>query len=60
MNAVVCINAPSPSTLRCQVVREVYLPEAGLWLAEYPFLQRDEFLSLSLDIERARQTRQTG
>ena len=36
------------------MVRKLYLPEAGLWLADYPFLHRGEFLALSLDIERAR------
>lgn len=38
-----------------QVIREVYLPQSGLWLAEYPFVDRGVFLDLSLNIERARQ-----
>ena len=38
-----------------QVVREVYLPESGLWLADYPFVDRNAFLDLSLAVERARQ-----
>lgn len=36
-------------------MREAYLPELGLWLADYPFLNRDVFLDVSLEIERARQ-----
>lgn len=41
-----------------QVVREVYLPESGLWLAEYPFVDRSMFLDISLAIERSRQQQQ--
>lgn len=42
--------------LPLQVVREVYLPQSGMWLSEYPFVDRDVFLDVSLAIERARQT----
>ncbi|GAX77270.1 hypothetical protein CEUSTIGMA_g4716.t1 [Chlamydomonas eustigma] len=38
-----------------KVVRELYLPESGLWLAEYPFVDRNMFLDMSLAIERDRQ-----
>ncbi|KAF8056432.1 hypothetical protein HT031_006289 [Scenedesmus sp. PABB004] len=38
-----------------KVVRELYLPQSGMWLAEYPFLDRDAFLDVSLAIERGRQ-----
>lgn len=38
-----------------KVVRELYLPESGLWLAEYPFVERGAFLDISLGIEQARQ-----
>jgi len=37
-----------------RVVREVYCPASGLWLSEYPFLDRGRFLDVSLDIERGR------
>ncbi len=43
-----------------QVVREVYLPQTGIWLSEYPFVNRDMFLSISLAIERARQAAAAG
>lgn len=43
-----------------KVVREVYLPEAGLWLSEYPFVEQDRFLQISLDIERTRALRANG
>ncbi|RMZ53531.1 hypothetical protein APUTEX25_003353 [Auxenochlorella protothecoides] len=35
-----------------QAVKDVYLPNSGLWLSSYPFLDRSEFLALSLAIER--------
>jgi hypothetical protein len=35
-----------------KAVRDVYLPENGLWLSEYPYIDRSEFLDISLDIER--------
>ncbi|MEW5310367.1 MAG: hypothetical protein WDW38_002173 [Sanguina aurantia] len=37
-----------------KAVSEVYLPEAGLWLSEYPMLNKDAFLQLSLEIEKTR------
>ena len=33
----------------------MYLPESGLWLADYPHVNRSLFLDISLDIERIRQ-----
>ena len=38
-----------------QVVREVYLPQSGLWLSDYPFVDRNAFLDLSIAVERQRQ-----
>jgi hypothetical protein len=35
-----------------KAVKDVYLPECGLWLSEYPYLDRTEFLELSLEVER--------
>eukprot|EP01026_Neomeris_dumetosa_P048584 TRINITY_DN4213_c1_g1_i3.p3 TRINITY_DN4213_c1_g1~~TRINITY_DN4213_c1_g1_i3.p3 ORF type:complete len:305 (+),score=23.81 TRINITY_DN4213_c1_g1_i3:23-916(+) len=36
-----------------QVVREVYVPALELWLGDYPFINRQLFLRISLDIYRA-------
>lgn len=38
-----------------QALQEVYLPESGVWIAKYPFVDRDVFLDISLDIARERQ-----
>ena len=35
-----------------KAVKDVYLPESGLWLSEYPYVDRAEFLEISLDIEQ--------
>jgi hypothetical protein len=48
-------HAPAHPLFPRQVVREVYVPEAGVWLSEYPFTNRELFLDISLDIERSRQ-----
>ena len=45
---------------RMQALKEVYLPESGVWIAKYPFVDRDVFLDISLDIERERKTRQAA
>lgn len=37
-----------------QALKEVYLPESGVWLADYPFVNRAAFLAVSLDLERER------
>ena len=37
-----------------QALKEVYLPVSGLWLSEYPHVNRNLFLDISLDIERQR------
>jgi hypothetical protein len=42
----------TPTFESFKAVKDVYLPDCGLWLSEYPFLDRTEFLELSLDIER--------
>ena len=36
-------------------MRELYLPQSALWLADYPFVDRGSFLDISLGIERMRQ-----
>ena len=36
-----------------QALKEAYLPESGIWVAKYPFVDRDVFLDISLDIARA-------
>ncbi len=38
-----------------KALQEAYLPESAAWLARYPFLARDVFLQISLNIERERQ-----
>eukprot|EP00890_Picochlorum_soloecismus_P004225 jgi/Picsp_1/4803/NSC_02171-R1_protein len=35
-----------------KAVKDVYLPESTLWLSEYPYIDRSEFLDISLNIER--------
>jgi hypothetical protein len=37
-----------------QVVRDVYLPEASVWLCDYPFLKRDKFERISAEEFRRR------
>lgn len=50
--AEVIVLSESPSFESFKAVKDVYLPECGLWLSEYPYLDRTEFLELSLEIER--------
>ncbi|CAK0786622.1 hypothetical protein CVIRNUC_009836 [Coccomyxa viridis] len=38
-----------------KALKEVYLPECGLWVSDYPFLNREAYLECSLEIERERQ-----
>ena len=40
-----------------RVLREVYLPDTNLFLADYPFMRRPEFQQISDDIEAARYNR---
>lgn len=37
-----------------KALKEAYLPESALWLADYPYVDRDAFLELSLAVERER------
>ena len=37
-----------------KALQEAYLPESGAWLARYPFVDKDVFLDVSLDVERER------
>ena len=38
-----------------QALKEVYLPECGVWVSDYPFLKREAYLECSLEVERERQ-----
>lgn len=49
-------NTPDFSSFKA--LKEAYLPESGIWIAKYPFLDRDVFLDISLDIARERQSEQ--
>lgn len=43
-----------------KALQEAYLPESGAWLARYPFVDKDVFLDVSLDIERERRQQEEG
>jgi hypothetical protein len=47
---VVLSNSTSFSDIKA--IKDVYLPDSGLWLSEYPYIDRAEFLEISLDVER--------
>lgn len=46
--------ASQPDFAGFKALKEAYLPESSLWLANYPYVNRDAFLDLSLQIERER------
>lgn len=50
--AEVVVLSDSPSFVSFKAVKDIYLPETGLWLSEYPYVDRAEFLEISLEIER--------
>ncbi|GLC39513.1 hypothetical protein PLESTB_001810100 [Pleodorina starrii] len=37
-----------------KVVRELYLPQSGVWLYDYPYVNRDLFVAVSVTVERQR------
>ncbi|KAK9798175.1 hypothetical protein WJX73_007134 [Symbiochloris irregularis] len=39
-----------------QALKEIYLPESGKWIADYPYVNRSAFLDVSLSIEQERQS----
>jgi len=45
-SALVLVVSDSKSMRRFRAVRDVYLPESGAWLADYPFVDRGAFLAL--------------
>ena len=49
------ISAFSSPALLLQALKEVYLPETGIWLADYPLTNRQAFLDVSLAVEDERQ-----
>jgi hypothetical protein len=56
--AEVLVLSDSTSFSDIKAIKDVYLPENGLWLAEYPYIDRAEFLEISLDIEQEAQSAQ--
>lgn len=51
-----------PTLRQFSAVREAYLPELGVWLSDYPFLERRAFRAVSdvIAAERERAARQAG
>ena len=47
-----------PQLQRSRAVREAYLPELGMWISEYPFMERLAYRSISdaIAAERERRT----
>lgn len=39
-----------------QALKEMYLPESGKWIADYPHVNRSAFLDISLSVEQERQS----
>lgn len=37
-----------------QVVRDLFVPETGAWLSDYPFVKRDAFQRISVDVYNSR------
>lgn len=56
--AELLVLAPQRTFKRFQALREIYIPQAGIWVADYPHISRDRFLDLSLTIEQERQSQQ--
>ena len=50
--AEVLVLSDSTSFSDIKAIKDVYLPDVGMWLAEYPYIDRAEFLEVSLEIER--------
>jgi hypothetical protein len=46
-----------PQLQRFRAVREAYLPELGLWISEYPFMERLAYRSISDAIAAEREQR---
>ena len=39
---------------RFKALKEFYLPETGLWLCDYPYVDRREFAALSVAVDAER------
>ena len=46
--------------LLLQAVKDVYLPDSGLWVSEYPHVDRTQLLEVSLQVEREAQEAEEG
>lgn len=58
--AEMIVLSSAPTFESFKAVPEVYLPFASLWVSEYPHVARNEFLELSLQIERERKEEEEG
>ena len=48
-----------PQLQRFRAVREAYLPELGMWISEYPFMDRIAYRSISDAIAAERERERT-
>lgn len=53
-SAELLVVASKPTFEGFKALKEAYLPESSLWIADYPYVNKDTFLDLSLAIERER------
>ena len=58
--AMVLVVASDQRFRRFRAVKDIYVPESGVWLAEYPFVDRGAFLSVMQQVERYREEEQVG
>ena len=49
-----------PGLQRFRAVREAYLPDLGLWLSEYPFVERRAYTAVSDAIAAEREAGAAG
>ncbi|KAL4425086.1 hypothetical protein ABPG77_010400 [Micractinium sp. CCAP 211/92] len=56
--AELVVLSSDPSFQQFKAVKDVYLPNSGLWVSEYPHADRTQFLDVSLQVEREAQEAQ--
>jgi hypothetical protein len=52
--AEMLILSRQPDLYRIDKITDIYLPQQDLWVGEYPYLRRDEFVQISSELDGTR------
>ncbi|MBD1935856.1 phosphate ABC transporter permease [Microcoleus sp. FACHB-68] len=58
--ALMLVMSNQPDLSRISKYSDIYIPNKNIWVSDYPYLRRDEFIDISRQLREAKRKRQSG